>query len=380
MAQKQKELKNMRRSELIDIIYELETRGEQLAAEKAALEEKLKQREIILAQAGSIAEAALRLNKVFEDAQAAANDYLLSVQAAVRRGGVSVQDIPAPVLPQQPQSEQTGDHAADIARAVAFSIENGEENSETEQAEPSEAADASARAEIPGAEPAQIAAPESETPQPVADETPEADSPAGTIIFDNLGDCTPSAIDAAPLPVSEPAEAEAAVQTEAPAEPEQSEQPESAPPEASGEPETPDAPAAEQPESTRPQEADAASGDDAAFAAAMALADELSKSSPVSANAATLAHAEALANELWNSKAPREDSAEAIAAEPVLAQPQQPAETPAPAPEKPKPTHSVFSGHTGSIHMPRRSESDEPARPESGELSAMLGFGQGSDS
>lgn len=377
MAQKQKELKNMRRSELIDIIYELETRGEQLAAEKAALEEKLKQREIILAQAGSIAEAALRLNKVFEDAQAAANDYLLSVQAAVRRGGVSVQDIPAPVLPQQPQSEQTGDHTADIARAVAFSIENGEENSETEQTEPSEAADASAETEIPGAEPAQIAAPESETPQPVADETPEADSPAGTIIFDNLGDCTPSAIDTAPLPTAEPAEAEAAVQTEAPAEPEQSEQPESAPPEASEEPE---APAAEQPESTRPQEADAASGDDAAFAAAMALADELSKSSPVSANAATLAHAEALANELWSSKAPRADSAEAIAAEPVPAQPQQPAETPAPVLEKPKPAHSVFSGHTGSIHMPRRSESDEPARPESGELSAMLGFGQGSDS
>lgn len=39
----------------------------------------MKRREIIVAEAGSIAEAALKLNKVFESAQAAADQYLENV-------------------------------------------------------------------------------------------------------------------------------------------------------------------------------------------------------------------------------------------------------------------------------------------------------------
>lgn len=77
-----KELRKMRRSELIEIIYELETREEQLLKDKEELEAQLAERTIRLDRAGSIAEAALGLNRIFEAAQAAADDYLNSIRAA----------------------------------------------------------------------------------------------------------------------------------------------------------------------------------------------------------------------------------------------------------------------------------------------------------
>ena len=43
------------------------------------LEEKLKDREICIEKAGNIAQAALELNHIFEDAQAAADQYLESL-------------------------------------------------------------------------------------------------------------------------------------------------------------------------------------------------------------------------------------------------------------------------------------------------------------
>lgn len=67
-----RELKKLSRAELIDIIYALKEREEDLSAQVAALEERLAQREIQISRAGSIAEAALAINRVFEQAQAAA--------------------------------------------------------------------------------------------------------------------------------------------------------------------------------------------------------------------------------------------------------------------------------------------------------------------
>lgn len=78
----ERELRKMRRSELIEIIYALKTREEELTRKTEELERKLEQREILLSEAGSIAQAAMGLNRVFEAAQAAADDYLASVKAA----------------------------------------------------------------------------------------------------------------------------------------------------------------------------------------------------------------------------------------------------------------------------------------------------------
>lgn len=100
-----RELKKLSRAELIDIIYALKEREDDLSAQVAALEEKLAQREIQISRAGSIAEAALAINRVFEQAQAAVEDYLLSVRAGAAAGTLipeekkpePVEDLPAPV-------------------------------------------------------------------------------------------------------------------------------------------------------------------------------------------------------------------------------------------------------------------------------------------
>ncbi len=77
-----RELKRLSRIELIDIIYELQTGNEQSAAEIAALQKQLDDRLLHFDECGSIAEAALRVNGVFEAAQSAADQFLNSVYAA----------------------------------------------------------------------------------------------------------------------------------------------------------------------------------------------------------------------------------------------------------------------------------------------------------
>ena len=78
-----RELRRMRRAELVEIILALKQTEDRLRAENAALSTQLQERQIHIENAGSIAQAALELNNVFAAAQAAADDYLHSVQASV---------------------------------------------------------------------------------------------------------------------------------------------------------------------------------------------------------------------------------------------------------------------------------------------------------
>ena len=78
-----RELRQMHRAELIEIIYALKQSEDQLKAQSAALTAQLQDRQLRLEKAGSIAQAALELNNVFAAAQAAADDYLHSVQASL---------------------------------------------------------------------------------------------------------------------------------------------------------------------------------------------------------------------------------------------------------------------------------------------------------
>jgi len=76
-----RELRRMSRTELVEIIFALKQSEDQLKAENAALTAQLQDRQLHIEKAGSIAQAALELNKVFEAAQAAADDYAASVRA-----------------------------------------------------------------------------------------------------------------------------------------------------------------------------------------------------------------------------------------------------------------------------------------------------------
>ena len=76
------ELKKLNRMELIDMIYEAQKRYEACMEENRQLKAELEERNLKIASAGSIAQAALSINRVFETAQAAADQYLSSIQAA----------------------------------------------------------------------------------------------------------------------------------------------------------------------------------------------------------------------------------------------------------------------------------------------------------
>ena len=74
-----KELRKLTRAELLELLL-IQTREiDRLNARLQQLEEENQQRKIQLSQAGNIAEAALQLNRVFEAAQAAADQYLESI-------------------------------------------------------------------------------------------------------------------------------------------------------------------------------------------------------------------------------------------------------------------------------------------------------------
>lgn len=84
MARSQNPLRKLSKLQLLELLAQQER---ELQALRKALEEKdaaLAERRIQLERAGSIAEAALRLNGVFEAAQRAADQYLESLQAAQR--------------------------------------------------------------------------------------------------------------------------------------------------------------------------------------------------------------------------------------------------------------------------------------------------------
>ncbi len=75
-----KELHKLKRSELLEIMIEQGKEIERLQKCLTEAEEKLHDRRIVMEKAGSIAEAALQLNQIFETAQRAADQYLESVR------------------------------------------------------------------------------------------------------------------------------------------------------------------------------------------------------------------------------------------------------------------------------------------------------------
>ena len=76
----EKELHKLKRAELLEMMLAQSREIESLRAHIEQLEAQLADREIRIQESGSIAEAALKLNGIFEAAQAAANQYLENVR------------------------------------------------------------------------------------------------------------------------------------------------------------------------------------------------------------------------------------------------------------------------------------------------------------
>lgn len=76
----EKELRRLSRMDLLEMLLEQSKEVERLQAELETVKKQLNDRRIMEQEAGSIAEAALRLNKVFEAAQQAADQYLENIR------------------------------------------------------------------------------------------------------------------------------------------------------------------------------------------------------------------------------------------------------------------------------------------------------------
>lgn len=77
-----RQLRRLRREELVDIIYTLQLQQQRLKEENASLRAALDSRRLQVEKAGSLAEAALAVSGVLEAAQQAADVYLASLGAA----------------------------------------------------------------------------------------------------------------------------------------------------------------------------------------------------------------------------------------------------------------------------------------------------------
>ena len=78
-----KEFKRLSRPQLIEIIYQLQLKLEELTAEKDALSKELADKRLRIDDAGNIAEAALSIHNVFTAAQDAAAHYIEEIQLRV---------------------------------------------------------------------------------------------------------------------------------------------------------------------------------------------------------------------------------------------------------------------------------------------------------
>ncbi|MBR0381087.1 MAG: hypothetical protein IJH71_01455 [Eubacterium sp.] len=117
------ELRKLKRSELLQIMVAQGRRIEELEKELQEKEQQLKDKRILLQESGNIAEAALKLNRIFEDAQEAAEQYLMNIQ----RLGERKAGIPASQSPEL-SSRRRGKHSRPVEKVT----EDGKESQKEE--------------------------------------------------------------------------------------------------------------------------------------------------------------------------------------------------------------------------------------------------------
>ena len=75
-----KKVQRLNRRELLELILKLKKENEELHRQLSECEKKLQDREICKEKAGTLAEAALAINRVFEAADEAAKQYLENIR------------------------------------------------------------------------------------------------------------------------------------------------------------------------------------------------------------------------------------------------------------------------------------------------------------
>ena len=75
----ERELRKLSRGDLLEMLLNLSKENEQLNRKLTRMQEELEKRTIAISQSGSLAEAALKLNGVFEAAQYACDQYIQNI-------------------------------------------------------------------------------------------------------------------------------------------------------------------------------------------------------------------------------------------------------------------------------------------------------------
>lgn len=83
----EKELRRLSRRELLEMLITRTIENERLTEELQQARKELSDRELIQDRAGSMAEAALQLNGVFEAADRAAREYLETIRRRAEESG-----------------------------------------------------------------------------------------------------------------------------------------------------------------------------------------------------------------------------------------------------------------------------------------------------
>lgn len=78
---KNKELRKLKRSDLLELMLQLQKEVENLKTENELLRQQLDDKTVTINKTGNIAEAAMLLTNVFEEAQKAAEIYLTSIRS-----------------------------------------------------------------------------------------------------------------------------------------------------------------------------------------------------------------------------------------------------------------------------------------------------------
>lgn len=86
----EKELKRLRRGELIEIIYKMKQNEQRLEAENEELRRRLEEREVKLQKVGSLAEASLALTDIFKAAEESVAIYV----DEINRRYASIKEMP----------------------------------------------------------------------------------------------------------------------------------------------------------------------------------------------------------------------------------------------------------------------------------------------
>lgn len=98
----EKDLHKLKRSELLEILLAQSEEIDRLRAEIAEKDEQLADRRIAIERSGSIAEASLRITRIFSEAQLAADTYVANVKSRATGQPVSSFTIGTADSPRTP--------------------------------------------------------------------------------------------------------------------------------------------------------------------------------------------------------------------------------------------------------------------------------------